>query len=77
GETLKLTEAFKRKNKQFVWADEMNDEFKGITGVVLRGLRELALPDYEKKFMLRTDTSGTSKGTVLLQQDRKCEWLPV
>ncbi|KAI5183306.1 hypothetical protein PAEPH01_2935 [Pancytospora epiphaga] len=71
-----MTEALKRKNKQFVWTDEMNKEFKRMK-IVLRDLKGLTLPDYNRKFMLRTDACGTKMGAVLLQQDEKDEWAPV
>ncbi|KAI5182257.1 hypothetical protein PAEPH01_2862 [Pancytospora epiphaga] len=44
---------------------------------VLRGLRELALLDYKKKFMLMTDACVIGISAVLLQQDKKGEWVPV
>ncbi|KAI5173418.1 hypothetical protein PAEPH01_1961 [Pancytospora epiphaga] len=46
----------------------MEAEFE-VMKDTLRGMRELALPDYNKPFMLRTDASNLGLGAVLLQMN--------
>ncbi|KAI5170494.1 hypothetical protein PAEPH01_1480, partial [Pancytospora epiphaga] len=41
----------------------------------LRGMQELALPNYNKPFMLRSDASNLGLGAVLLQMNVADEWV--
>lgn len=75
GLTRKMTEMLKGKNK-FEWTEEVNEEFERMKAAV-REMKNLALPDYNKQFMLRTDACGTGMGAVLLQKNVKDEWVPV
>lgn len=70
-----MTNRFKTK-KKWVWSNDMQVEFDKIKEEV-ENLKGLGLLDYEKKFILRTDTSNSGLGAVLLQEDGKRNRKPI
>ncbi|PKU62072.1 RNA-directed DNA polymerase [Dendrobium catenatum] len=61
------------KAKQFVWTESQNDSFLAVKRA-LSTAPVLALPDFEKPFVVETDASLTGVGAVLMQLDRPVEY---
>lgn len=64
------------KRKQWEWTDKMKEAFEKIKKE-LREAKNLRLPDYEKKFILRTDASNVGLGAVLMQEDEDGKQRPI
>ncbi|KAF9742482.1 Retrovirus-related Pol polyprotein from transposon, partial [Nosema granulosis] len=56
--------------------EDIDKEFKELKDV-LRNLKNLVLPNYDREFMLRTNVSNTGIGAVLLQEDEQGKWVPI
>ncbi len=57
-----LTEALNNDNKNKIkWTTEMDQEFINIKEEI-KNIKPLAIPDYDDKFLLRTDTSNNGVG---------------
>ena len=61
---------------KIVWTKCLENEFKNLKKEVSE-LKPLRIPDYEKKFTLRTDASNTGVGAVLMQEDENMKLVPV
>ncbi len=62
-----LTDAIKKGKKLITWNSEMEKKFKDIK-TEITSLKPLGIPDYNEKFVLRTDASNTGVGAVLTQK---------
>lgn len=58
-----------RKGKKFIWDYEQQQAFNTIKQLIADATA-LSLPDFEKKFILRTDSSDVGLGAVLAQIDK-------
>lgn len=72
--TAELFEALKLR--KFRWTDQMSKEFNAIKKA-LGEAKSLKLPNYEKKFILKTDTSNVGLGAVLMQEDDEGNQVPI
>lgn len=67
----------KRNPKEVIeWTEELNREFENIKEAV-QNMKGTLLPNYKKKFWLKTDASITGLGAVLLQEDEQGNLEPV
>ena len=48
------------KEKEWIWNEEMKLEFKNLKRV-LKEMKQLVLPNYTKRFLLRTDASNVGR----------------
>ncbi|KAF9756190.1 Transposon Tf2-9 polyprotein, partial [Nosema granulosis] len=74
--TVALTDSLKGKSTSWKWTDEMDKEFTNLKDIV-RNLKGLAIVNYEKEFLLRTDASNIGMGAVLMQKNERNQWVPV
>lgn len=65
--TYKMTESLKKIRGNWEWSEELEDEFNTFKKN-LENIDEIILPDYKKKFILKTDASNSGIGAVLLQE---------
>lgn len=72
--TSELTEGLKAK--KWEWNEGMELEFDNLKQE-LRAMQKLALADFNKELVLRTDASNVGMGAVLTQQNGDGEWIPI
>lgn len=73
--TEKMTGSLKGTIKNWKWNDDLKVEFENLKKV-LKNMSSIILPDYSKKFVLKTDASNVGLGAVLMQ-DVNGKLLPV
>ena len=61
---IKLTE----KNTDFNWSEECESAFKQLKSYLVSEKHVLALPDYDKEFVVEADASKVGIGSVLSQK---------
>jgi hypothetical protein len=64
-----MMDTVKKRHKYFHWMEEAKKIFK----LLKKNITEqpiLVLPDFNKKFQVRCDTSGFAIGAVLIQDDK-------
>lgn len=75
--TTNLHNSLKGTARSWKWNDKMEVEFEKIN-TAENALKELYLPNYKEKFVLKTDASNVGLGAVLLQRegdaDKPIEW---
>ena len=54
----------------------MKLEFKNLKRV-LKEMKQLVLPNYTKRFLLRTDASNVGIEAVLMQEKEINQWMPI
>jgi hypothetical protein len=74
--TLALTDSLKGRGSNWKWTEEMEKEYISLRDVI-RDLKGLAIVNYNKEFLLRTDASNVGMGAVLMQEDDQGNWVPV
>lgn len=60
----------------FIWTEREKNAFYNLKNTLMNA-GKLKLPEYNKKFVLKTDASNSGLGAVLLQEDGKGELIPV
>jgi hypothetical protein len=62
------------RKKQFLWDGEAHQAFKALKSA-MSSTPVLALPNFDKQFIVETDTCYTRLGAVLMQGDRPIAFL--
>lgn len=73
---MNLTDSLKGKERNWSWNSEMNEGLLNLKKV-LNEMGKLQISNYNKEFLLRTGASNLGMDTVLLQKNKKEEWIPV
>ncbi|CAM5178835.1 unnamed protein product [Eretmochelys imbricata] len=72
-----ITELCKKgKPDKVVWTEQCQEAFRALKEALVSG-PVLANPDFDKPFVVFTDTSDTGLGAVLMQEDEKGERHPI
>lgn len=68
--TLYMTESLKKPQEGWKWTEKMDEEFQELK-ISIKQIKRIILPDYEKKFVLKTDACNTGLGGGAFT---RCRW---